>query len=99
VVACGTAYHAGLVGKYVFETLSKVPTQIDVSSEFRYRDLLIGKDTLVLAISQSGETADTLAGVRQAHKLGASVISICNVLGSTLTRESDGVMYTQLARR
>ncbi len=94
VVACGTAYHAGLVGKYVFETLSKVPTQIDVSSEFRYRDLLIGKDTLVLAISQSGETADTLAGVRQAHKLGASVISICNVLGSTLTRESDGVMYT-----
>lgn len=94
VVACGTAYHAGLVGKYVFETLSKVPTQIDVSSEFRYRDLLIGKDTLVLAISQSGETADTLAGVRQAHKLGASVISICNVLGSTLTRESEGVIYT-----
>jgi glucosamine--fructose-6-phosphate aminotransferase (isomerizing) len=94
VVACGTAYHAGLVGKYVFETLSKVPTHIDVSSEFRYRDLLINKDTLVLAISQSGETADTLAGVRQARKLGASVISICNVLGSTLTRESDGVMYT-----
>jgi len=94
VVACGTAYHAGLVGKYVFETLSKVPTQIDVSSEFRYRDLLINKDTLVLAISQSGETADTLAGIRQARKFGASVISICNVLGSTLTRESDGVMYT-----
>ena len=94
VVACGTAYHAGLVGKYVFESLSKIPTQIDVSSEFRYRDLLINKDTLVLAISQSGETADTLAGVRQARKLGASVISICNVLGSTLTRESDGVMYT-----
>ncbi len=94
VVACGTAYHAGLVGKYVFETLSKITTQIDVSSEFRYRDLLINKDTLVLAISQSGETADTLAGVRQARKFGASVISICNVLGSTLTRESDGVMYT-----
>lgn len=94
IVACGTAYHAGLVGKYVFETLSKVPTQIDVSSEFRYRDLLIDKNTLVLAISQSGETADTLAGVRQARKLGATVISICNVLGSTLTRESDGVMYT-----
>jgi glucosamine--fructose-6-phosphate aminotransferase (isomerizing) len=94
IVACGTAYHAGLVGKYVFETLSKVPTQIDVSSEFRYRDLLIDKNTLVLAISQSGETADTLAGVRQARKLGAAVISICNVLGSTLTRESDGVMYT-----
>ncbi|MDD5505763.1 MAG: glutamine--fructose-6-phosphate transaminase (isomerizing) [Candidatus Omnitrophica bacterium] len=94
VVACGTAYHAGLVGKYVFETLPKVPAQIDVSSEFRYRELLINKDTLVLAISQSGETADTLAGVRQARKLGASVISICNVLGSTLTRESDGVIYT-----
>ena len=94
VVACGTAYHAGLVGKYVFETLSKITTQIDVSSEFRYRDLLINKDTLVLAISQSGETDDTLAGVRQARKFGASVISICNVLGSTLTRESDGVMYT-----
>ena len=94
IVACGTAYHAGLVGKYVFETVSKVPAQIDVSSEFRYRDLLINKDTLVLAISQSGETADTLAGVRQARKFGAAVISICNVLGSTLTRESDGVMYT-----
>jgi len=94
VVACGTAYHAGIVGKYVFETLSKVPTQIDVSSEFRYRDLLINKNTLVLAISQSGETADTLAGIRQARKLGASVVSICNVLGSTLTRESDGVIYT-----
>jgi len=94
IVACGTAYHAGVVGKYVFESLAKIPTQIDVSSEFRYRDLLINKDTLVLAISQSGETADTLAGVRQARKLGASVISICNVLGSTLTRESDGVIYT-----
>lgn len=94
IVACGTAYHAGLVGKYIFETVSKVPTQIDVSSEFRYRDLLIDKNTLVLAISQSGETADTLAGVRQARKFGASVFSICNVLGSTLTRESDAVMYT-----
>ncbi|MFA4988009.1 MAG: glutamine--fructose-6-phosphate transaminase (isomerizing) [Candidatus Omnitrophota bacterium] len=94
IVACGTAYHAGLVGKYIFETVSRVPTQIDVSSEFRYRDLLIDKNTLVLAISQSGETADTLAGVRQARKFGASVFSICNVLGSTLTRESDAVMYT-----
>jgi len=94
IVACGTAYHAGLVGKYALESLCKIPTHIDVSSEFRYRDLLIDKDTLVLAISQSGETADTLAGIREAKKLGASVISICNVLGSTLTRESDGVMYT-----
>ncbi|MFA6130367.1 MAG: glutamine--fructose-6-phosphate transaminase (isomerizing) [Candidatus Omnitrophota bacterium] len=94
IVACGTAYHAGLVGKYILESLCRIPTYIDVSSEFRYRDLLIDKNTLVLAISQSGETADTLAGIREAKKMGASVISICNVLGSTLTRESDGVMYT-----
>jgi len=94
VVACGTAYHAGLVGKYVLESVCAIPTHIDVSSEFRYRDLLIGPETLVIAISQSGETADTLAGIREARKRGASVISICNVLGSTLTRESDGVIYT-----
>lgn len=94
IVACGTAYHAGLVGKYALESLCRIPTQIDVSSEFRYRDLLVDKDTLVLAISQSGETADTLAGAREARKLGAAVISICNVLGSTLTRESDGIIYT-----
>ena len=94
IVACGTAYHAGLVGKYVLESLCSIPTQIDVSSEFRYRDLLIGPDTLVMAISQSGETADTLAGVREAKKRGSTVIAICNVLGSTLTRESDGVIYT-----
>jgi glucosamine--fructose-6-phosphate aminotransferase (isomerizing) len=94
IVACGTAYHAGLVGKYVLESLCSIPTLIDVSSEFRYRDLLINKDTLVIAVSQSGETADTLAGVREARKRGASVISLCNVLGSTLTRESDGVIYT-----
>jgi len=94
IVACGTAYHAGLVGKYVLESLCQIPAQIDVSSEFRYRDLLIGPQTLVIAISQSGETADTLAGIREAKRHGASVISICNVLGSTLTRESDGVIYT-----
>jgi len=94
IVACGTAYHAGLVGKYALESLCGIPTHIDVSSEFRYRDLLIGPQTLVIAISQSGETADTLAGAREAKRRGASVISICNVLGSTLTRESDGVIYT-----
>ena len=93
IVACGTAYHAGMVAKYVLETLCQVSAQIDVSSEFRYRDLLIGPETLVVAISQSGETADTLAGVREAKRRGASVISICNVLGSTLTRESDGIIY------
>jgi glucosamine--fructose-6-phosphate aminotransferase (isomerizing) len=94
IVACGTAYHAGLVGKYVLESLCGIPTHIDVSSEFRYRDLLIGPKTLVIAISQSGETADTLAGVREAKRRGSVVISICNVLGSTLTRESSGVIYT-----
>ena len=93
IVACGTAYHAGLVGKYILESICAIPTSVDVSSEFRYRDLLIDKETLVIAISQSGETADTLAGVRQAKKHGSRVLSICNVLGSTLTRESDGVIY------
>jgi len=93
IVACGTAYHAGMVAKYVLESVCQVPTQIDVSSEFRYRDLLIGSETLVIAISQSGETADTLAGIREAKRRGCSIISICNVLGSTLTRESDGVIY------
>ncbi|MDD5477293.1 MAG: glutamine--fructose-6-phosphate transaminase (isomerizing) [Candidatus Omnitrophica bacterium] len=94
IVACGTAYHAGMVAKYVLESVCGISTQIDVSSEFRYRDLLIGPQTLVIAISQSGETADTLAGVREAKRRGSSVISICNVLGSTLTRESDGIIYT-----
>lgn len=94
VVACGTAYHAGLVGKYILEEICKVPVNVDVSSEFRYRGLLIGRDTLVIAVSQSGETADTLAGVKEARKRGAPVLSICNVLGSSLTRESDGVIYT-----
>ncbi|KPK97757.1 MAG: hypothetical protein AMJ95_07635 [Omnitrophica WOR_2 bacterium SM23_72] len=94
IVACGTAYHAGLVGKYILESVCAIPTTVDVSSEFRYRNLLISEDTLVVAVSQSGETADTLAGVREARKNGATILSICNVLGSTLTRESDGVIYT-----
>jgi glutamine---fructose-6-phosphate transaminase (isomerizing) len=94
VVACGTAYHAGVVGKYIIESVCAIPVAVDVSSEFRYRDLLIDKDTLVIAVSQSGETADTLAGVRKAREMGCPILSICNVLGSTLTRESDGVIYT-----
>jgi len=94
IVACGTAYHAGLVGKYILESVCAIPVAVDVSSEFRYRNLFINLDTLVIAISQSGETADTLAGVRRARELGASVLSICNVLGSTLARESDGIIYT-----
>ena len=94
VVACGTAYHAGMVGKYIIESVCAIPTAVDVSSEFRYRDLLIDDKTLVIAISQSGETADTLAGVREAKRHGAPVLSIVNVLGSTLTRESDAIIYT-----
>ncbi|MCM8800748.1 MAG: glutamine--fructose-6-phosphate transaminase (isomerizing) [Candidatus Omnitrophica bacterium] len=94
IVACGTAYHAGLVGKYALESLSGIPVQVEVSSEFRYRNPIINKDTLVIAISQSGETADTLASVRQAKQEEATVLSICNVLGSTLTRQSDGLIYT-----
>ncbi|MDP8267058.1 MAG: glutamine--fructose-6-phosphate transaminase (isomerizing) [Candidatus Aceula meridiana] len=94
VVACGTAYHAGLVGKYVIEQLAGVPVSIDVSSEFRYRTPIINKKTLIVAVSQSGETADTLAAVREAKLKGCKVISICNVVGSSLARESHGVLYT-----
>jgi len=94
IVACGTAYHAGLCGKYILEEICKVPVSVDLSSEFRYRDPLVNKDTLVIAISQSGETADTLAAVREAKKKDALILAICNVLGSTLVRECNGVIYT-----
>jgi len=94
IVACGTAYHAGLVGKYAIEALSRIPVTVDVSSEFRYRAPIIGKKTLVVAISQSGETADTLAAIKEAKRRQAKVLSICNVVGSSLVRESDFVLYT-----
>lgn len=94
IVACGTAYHAGLVGKYIIESLTRIPVWVDLSSEFRYRDPIVSKNTLLIAVSQSGETADTLAAVREAKKRGAKIISICNVVGSSLTRESDTVFYT-----
>ncbi len=94
IVACGTAYHAGMVGKYVLEHWAGVPVSVDVSSEFRYCSLIMDEKTLVVAISQSGETADTLAAVREAKRKGAKVISVCNVVGSSLARESDGVLYT-----
>ena len=94
IVACGTSWHAALVGKYLIEEMVRVPVQVDIGSEFRYRDPLIGKGDLLIAISQSGETADTLAAVREAKKHGAHVVSICNVVGSSLARESDGVLYT-----
>lgn len=94
IVACGTAYHAGMTGKYIIEKYAKVPVWTDTSSEFRYRDPLIDKDTLVIVISQSGETADTLAALREARKKGAQVLAVCNVLGSAIAREADGVVYT-----
>ena len=94
IAACGTAYHAGLTGKYMLEEFAKIPCWVDVSSEFRYRDPIVDKDTLVIVISQSGETADTLAALREARSRGAKVLAICNVLGSSIARESDGVIYT-----
>jgi len=94
IIACGTAYHAGLVGEYIIEQLAGVPVTVELSSEFRYRSPIVGKHTLVIAISQSGETADTLAAAREAKARGGKVVAICNVVGSTLTREADGVLYT-----
>ncbi len=93
IVACGTAHHAGMVGKYIIERLAAMPVMIDVSSEFRYRNPIIDKKTLLLAISQSGETADTLAAVKEAKLKGAKIVSIVNAVGSSLTRESDGILY------
>ena len=93
VVACGTAYNAGLVGKYAIEKLARVPVEVDVASEFRYRDPIVDENTLVVVVSQSGETADTLAAVREAHDKGARVIGICNVVGSSIPREADDVIY------
>ena len=94
IVACGTAYHAGLVGKYIIERLVKIPVEVDVASEFRYRDPLVDENTLFIAISQSGETLDTLAALREAKKKGARVLSVVNVVGSSVARESDDVFYT-----
>ncbi|MBT9142299.1 MAG: Glutamine--fructose-6-phosphate aminotransferase (isomerizing) [Dehalococcoidia bacterium] len=94
MVACGTAYHAGLVGKYVFERLLRLPVEVDVASEFRYRNPLLGEDTLVVVISQSGETADTLAAMRLAKEKGSPVVAITNVVGSTVSREAARVIYT-----
>ena len=94
LLACGTSWHAGLVGKYWIEKWAKIPVEVELASEFRYKELLIDNDYLTVPISQSGETADTLAGLRIAKELGSYIISICNVLGSTITRESDGTVYT-----
>ena len=94
IVACGTAYHAGLVGKMVIEKMAKIPVETDIASEFRYRDPFVDDKTLFIAISQSGETQDTLAALREAKSKGARIMSVVNVVGSSVARESDDVFYT-----
>jgi glucosamine--fructose-6-phosphate aminotransferase (isomerizing) len=94
VVACGTAYHSGLVAKYAIEHWTRMPVEIDIASEFRYRDPVLGPDTLTLAVSQSGETIDTLEAARHAARQGSRVLAVTNTLGSSLSREADAVMYT-----
>jgi len=94
-VACGTAYHAGMVGKYLVEDIAKIPCEVDLASEFRYRKPLLDKETLIIAITQSGETADTLAAVREAKRHGARTLAVCNVIGSSATRDADCVIYTR----
>ncbi|MBQ8291543.1 MAG: glutamine--fructose-6-phosphate transaminase (isomerizing) [Clostridia bacterium] len=95
IVACGSAYHAGLVLQYFFESVAKIPTRVELASEFRYRNPLLGKDALVVAISQSGETADTLFAVREAKRAGAETLAIVNVYGSSIAREAKYTLYTQ----
>ncbi|MEK6536708.1 MAG: glutamine--fructose-6-phosphate transaminase (isomerizing), partial [Actinomycetota bacterium] len=95
IVACGTSYHAGLVGRYVLENWARVAVELDVASEFRYRDPVLSPTTLVVGISQSGETADTLAAMRQARSQGARVLAITNIMGSQATRDADGILYTR----
>lgn len=94
IVACGSAYHTGMTSKYIFEGLARIPVEVDVASEFRYRNPIIEEGTLVVVISQSGETADTLAALREARRKGARVLGIVNVVGSSIAREADNVMYT-----
>ena len=94
IVACGSAYHAGVTGKYVFEGMARIPVEVDLASEFRYRDPILEEGTLVIVISQSGETADSLAALRESQERGAKVLGIVNVVGSSIAREADNVMYT-----
>ena len=94
IVACGTSWHAALAGKFMIERLARVPVEVDYGSEFRYRDPLVGRDTLTIVISQSGETADTLAAQREAKSKGSKTLAICNVVGSMITREAAGTLIT-----
>ena len=93
ITACGTSWHAGMIGEYLIEELARIPVEVEYASEFRYRNPILEPGTVVLAISQSGETADTLAAMREAKRKGARVLGICNVVGSTIARESDGGVY------
>src|SRR4029077_7889564 len=94
ILACGTSWHAGLVGKFMIEQLARVAVDVDYGSEYRYRQPIVSRTTLAVVITQSGETADTLAALREAKREGASSIAICNVVGSMATRETDGTIYT-----
>lgn len=94
IVACGTAYHAGLVGKNVIESLARIPVEVDIASEFRYRNPLVTDKSLVIVVSQSGETADTLAALRNCKTIGATIVALTNVVGSSVSREADHVLYT-----
>jgi len=94
IIACGTSWHAGLIGKYLIESLAHLPVEVDYGSEYRYRNPIVGRKTLAVVITQSGETADTLAALREAKGKGARTLAICNVVGSMATRESDGTVYT-----
>ncbi len=94
IVACGSAYHTGVTSKYVFEGLARIPVEVDLASEFRYRDPILDRDSLVVIISQSGETADSLAALRLARERGITTLGIVNVVGSSIAREADKVMYT-----
>jgi glutamine---fructose-6-phosphate transaminase (isomerizing) len=95
IVACGTAYHAGLIGRYAIEQWARLPVEVDIASEYRYRNPVVGPDDLVIGISQSGETADTLAAMRTARGRGAKVLAVTNIMGAQATREADGVLYTR----
>ena len=95
IVACGTSYHAGLVGRYAIEQWARVPVEMDIASEYRYRDPVVGGGDLVIGITQSGETADTLAAMRLARERGATVLALTNVMGSQATRDADTVLYTR----
>ena len=94
IVACGTSWHAALAGKFMIEKLARIPVEVDYGSEFRYRDPIVSKDVLTVVISQSGETADTLAAQREAKQKGSKTLAICNVVGSMITREAAGTLMT-----